>query len=199
MNKGRATKDTKASDRTGRMREETAEYRQHIVTGKARLKRFRENWETVTLGDIVDIRNGGTPRTEVPAYWGGVIPWCIPTDITACRGRYLVTTKRRITPEGLASCGTTLLPLGALLLCSRATIGEVKIASIPVATNQGFKSMVCVRRGKAVPPSRCESCPAKGRSSRKQSERFMEVTTWIEALRCQRAVLDGSASAQAVT
>ena len=56
-----------------------------------------------------------------------------------------------------------------------------------------------VRRGKAVPPSRCESCPAKGRSSRKQSERFMEVTTWIEALRCQRAVLDGSASAQAVT
>ena len=58
---------------------------------------------------------------------------------------------------------------------------------------------VSVRRGKAVPPSRCESCPAKGRSSRKQSERFMEVTTWIEALRCQRAVLDGSASAQAVT
>ena len=58
---------------------------------------------------------------------------------------------------------------------------------------------ILVRRGKAVPPSRCESCPAKGRSSRKQSERFMEVTTWIEALRCQRAVLDGSASAQAVT
>ena len=59
--------------------------------------------------------------------------------------------------------------------------------------------MIRVRRGKAVPPSRCESCPAKGRSSRKQSERFMEVTTWIEALRCQRTVLDGSASAQAVT
>ena len=56
-----------------------------------------------------------------------------------------------------------------------------------------------VRRGKAVPPSRCESCPANCRSSRKQSERFMEVTTWIEALRCQRTVLDGSASAQAVT
>ena len=143
MNKGRATKDTKASDRTGRMREETAEYRQHIATGKARLPRFREKWKTVTLGDIVDIRNGGTPRTEVPSYWGGGIPWCIPTDITACRGRYLVRTKRNITPEGLARCGANLLPSGALLLCSRATIGEVKIASIPVATNQGFKSIVC--------------------------------------------------------
>ena len=60
------------------------------------------------------------------------------------------------------------------------------------------KLLTSVRRGKAVPPSRCETCPAKGRSSRKQSERFMEVTTWIEALRCQRTVLDGSASAQAV-
>ena len=62
-----------------------------------------------------------------------------------------------------------------------------------------IKSFLFVRRGKAVPPSRCESCPANCRSSRKQSERFMEVTTWIEALRCQRIVLDGSASAQAVT
>ena len=55
------------------------------------------------------------------------------------------------------------------------------------------------RPRKAVPPSRCESCSANCRSSRKQSGRFMEVTTWIEARRCQRTVLDGSASAQAVT
>ena len=45
---------------------------------------------------------------------------------------------------GLNSSGATLLPKGALLLCSRATIGEVKIAAMPVATNQGFKSLVCV-------------------------------------------------------
>lgn len=44
---------------------------------------------------------------------------------------------------GLHSCGATLLPKGALLLCSRATIGEVRIAAMPVATNQGFKSLVC--------------------------------------------------------
>ena len=44
---------------------------------------------------------------------------------------------------GLGGSGATLLPKGALLLCSRATIGEVRIAAMPVATNQGFKSLVC--------------------------------------------------------
>ena len=43
----------------------------------------------------------------------------------------------------MASCGATLLPAGTLLLCSRATIGEIKIATSPVCTNQGFKSLVC--------------------------------------------------------
>ena len=44
---------------------------------------------------------------------------------------------------GLYGSGATLLPKGALLLCSRATVGEVRIAAMPVATNQGFKSLVC--------------------------------------------------------
>ena len=48
-----------------------------------------------------------------------------------------------MTSEGLASCAASLLPVGALLLCSRATIGEVKVTTSPVCTNQGFKSLVC--------------------------------------------------------
>ncbi len=116
---------------------------QELLTGRTRLPGFGGEWETVALADIADIRNGGTPRTGMPAYWGGRIPWCVPTDITASRGKYLVATTRSITQAGLASCGATLLPAGSLLLCSRATIGEIKIASMPVATNQGFKSLVC--------------------------------------------------------
>ena len=116
---------------------------QELLTGRTRLPGFGGEWGAVALGDIADIKNGGTPRTGVPSYWGGRIPWCVPTDITASQAKYLVATNRNITSKGLASCGATLLPAGALLLCSRATIGEVKIASMPVATNQGFKSLVC--------------------------------------------------------
>ena len=113
-----------------------------VGTGVTRY-RFLHDWETTTLGDIADIKNGATPRTTTSTYWEGDIPWCTPSDITRTTGKYLLTTERSITPAGLASCNATLLPIGTLLLCSRATIGAIKIAAVPVCTNQGFKALVC--------------------------------------------------------
>ena len=97
----------------------------------------------VPLGAIADAISGGTPSSQIASYWNGTIPWCTPTDITNTGGKYLIATARRITDQGLGSCAASLLPAGTLLLCSRATIGEVKIATFPVCTNQGFKSLVC--------------------------------------------------------
>ena len=105
-----------------------------------------EVWATTTLGEIADIRNGATPSTRISANWDGSIPWCTPTDITNSPGKYLTETARSITEKGLSGCGASLLPAGALLLCSRATIGEIKIASSPICTNQGFKSLVCTEQ-----------------------------------------------------
>ncbi len=116
---------------------------QELLTGKTRLPGFGGAWERKRLGEIADIKNGATPSTQITAYWNGQISWCIPTDITGTPGKYLLTTERSITVKGLESCGASLLPVGALLLCSRATIGEVKIAAAPMCTNQGFKSLVC--------------------------------------------------------
>lgn len=118
---------------------------QELLTGKTRLPGFSGEWETKRLGDLADIHNGATPSTQVPAHWDGDIPWCTPTDITGTPGKYLTSTERRITRQGLASCAASLLPRGALLLCSRATVGELKIATTPICTNQGFKSLVCKR------------------------------------------------------
>ena len=87
--------------------------------------------------------SGGTPKTTDPTYWNGGIKWCTPTDITGCTGKYLRETERTISRLGLHSSGARLLPAGTLLLCSRATIGEVRIASGEICTNQGFKSLVC--------------------------------------------------------
>ena len=105
-----------------------------------------EDWEVAHLGATADIRNGATPSTRNAANWNGSIPWCTPTDVTNTPGKYLTETARRITEQGLYGCGASFLPAGALLLCSRATIGEIKIASSPVCTNQGFKSLVCTDR-----------------------------------------------------
>ena len=116
---------------------------QQLLTGKTRLPGFSGVWETTTIGEVADIKNGATPSTQISAYWNGSIPWCMPTDITATPWKYLLATERSVTEAGLTSCAATLLPVGALLLCSRATVGEVKISAFPVCTNQGFKSLVC--------------------------------------------------------
>jgi len=116
---------------------------QHLLTGEIRLPGFHGEWEVKPLGDLAEIVSGGTPRTTEPAYWNGSIRWCTPTDITGGAGKYLKETERTISQLGLKNSGASLLPAGALLLCSRATIGEVKIATEEICTNQGFKSLVC--------------------------------------------------------
>lgn len=94
------------------------------------------------LDECCEIISGATPSRERPEYWNGSIPWATPVDISRLDKPDLLSTRERITDAGYASCSTTLLPRGAVLFSSRAPIGLVAIAAIPVCTNQGFKSLV---------------------------------------------------------
>jgi len=116
---------------------------QELLTGRRRLPGFTGAWETRRLGEVAEIISGGTPNTSVAQYWDGEIWWCTPTDITATSGKYLTQTTRTISELGLRNSSAHLLPVGSILLCTRATIGELRLASIQVATNQGFKSLLC--------------------------------------------------------
>lgn len=115
---------------------------QELLAGEKRLPGFSEKWSKQQLGDICNIINGGTPSTSIAEFWNGNILWCTPTDITRCPTKYIYTTESKITESGLKASSATLLPKGTLLLCSRATIGEVRIAGNAICTNQGFKSLV---------------------------------------------------------
>lgn len=115
---------------------------QELLTGKRRLPGFYDEWIDSRIGDICELVSGGTPSTSVAEYWDGDIAWCTPTDITGCNEKYLYKTADSITLHGLTNSAATILPEGALLLCTRATIGAVKIAAVPICTNQGFKSLV---------------------------------------------------------
>ncbi len=116
---------------------------QQLLTGKTRLPGFSGGWVVKKLGEIAEIVSGGTPSTRVAKFWHGNIKWCTPTDITRTSGKYLTNTEKYISELGLKYSSANLLPIGSLLLCSRATIGEVKIAATIVCTNQGFKSLIC--------------------------------------------------------
>ncbi|CAO3404842.1 restriction endonuclease subunit S [Azospirillum palustre] len=105
-----------------------------------------ERWEFSTIGQEVDVVGGSTPSTKEPAFWGGDIAWATPKDLSSLSAPVLLSTERQITDAGLTQVGSGLLPVGTVLLSSRAPIGYMAIAQIPVAVNQGFIAMICKRR-----------------------------------------------------
>ena len=107
------------------------------------------NWTIKYLSDFGRVQSGGTPSTSSPDYWDGDIPWCTPSDITRTPTKYINSTERTITEAGLNNSSAIVMPAGSILLCTRATIGELKINSIPMATNQGFKNIAIGDNGNA--------------------------------------------------
>ena len=105
-----------------------------------------QGWTTSTIGQEVEVVGGSTPSTKEPAFWGGDISWATPKDLSSLSTPVLLSTERQITDAGLAQIGSGLLPVGTVLLSSRAPIGYMAIAQIPVAVNQGFIAMICKKR-----------------------------------------------------
>ncbi|UOS63653.1 restriction endonuclease subunit S [Helicobacter pylori] len=98
------------------------------------------NWQRVRLGDIAEIIGGGTPSTQITSFWNGSINWFTPTEIGITK--YVYKSQRTITPLGLKNSSAKLLPIGTILLTSRASIGDCAILKVVATTNQGFQSLI---------------------------------------------------------
>lgn len=100
------------------------------------------SWPTVGITEAARVVGGATPKSGTAEYWGGDILWTTPKDLTNLDGKFLTDTPRKITAAGLQSCSAEVLPTNSVLFSSRAPIGHVAINSVPIATNQGFKSFI---------------------------------------------------------
>ncbi len=99
-------------------------------------------WSVKTIGDLATVQGGSTPSTKEPAFWeDGIHCWTTPKDLSSLHTPALLGTERRITDAGLTQISSGLLPAGTVLLSSRAPIGYLAVAEVPVAVNQGFIAM----------------------------------------------------------
>jgi type I restriction enzyme S subunit len=53
---------------------------QELLAGNRRLPNFSQAWEMKALGEVADMRSGGTPPSSIPGYYGGGIPWVSISD-----------------------------------------------------------------------------------------------------------------------
>ena len=103
-----------------------------------------KGWTIQPVGEVVDCVGGGTPSTAEPKYWeGGTHHWTTPKDFSSLEAPVLLDTDRKLTDAGIAKISSGLLPAGTLLLSSRAPVGYLAIAAMPVAINQGFIALKC--------------------------------------------------------
>jgi len=101
-----------------------------------------KGWQVRSIDDLAEIVGGSTPSTSEPIYWnGGEHCWATPKDLSALSAPVLLRTERCVTDTGLAQISSGLLPKGTVLLSSRAPIGYLAIAEVPVSVNQGFIAM----------------------------------------------------------
>lgn len=105
-------------------------------------QKIPEGWSVKKLGEMGKFVSGGTPDTEKPEYWNGDIIWLTPSEITKLPTRFVSDSERKITRAGLKNSSAVLLPVGSLIICTRATVGDCCINIKEVSTNQGFKNLI---------------------------------------------------------
>jgi type I restriction enzyme S subunit len=99
------------------------------------MSELQEGWVETTLGDVINLVGGGTPKTSILEYWNGVIPWLSVVDFNN-NNRWVSKTEKSITNEGLNNSSTKLLETGDLIISARGTVGALAQLKVQMAFNQ---------------------------------------------------------------
>ena len=106
-----------------------------IVNILDREEKIMAEWLKTALIDIVELIGGGTPKTSKAEYWGGNINWLSVKDFNN-ENRYVYSTEKTITEEGLNNSSTKLLKKDDVIISARGTVGELAMIPFPMAFNQ---------------------------------------------------------------
>lgn len=93
-----------------------------------------KGWKVGFYTELVDIKGGGTPKTEIKEYWNGNIPFFSPKDISS--SCFILDTEKYITANGLENCNSNLFPPYTVFITARGTVGKVVMSGCEMAMNQ---------------------------------------------------------------
>lgn len=155
-----------------------------------------EGWEEKFLGEIVDLKMGGTPARNEPRYWDSEEStknrWVAISDI---KHRFLVDTSERISNAGVEKSPVKLIEPGTPLMSFKLSIGKATIPLVPVYTNEAIVALDPIGPADktflyyAVPPAAMRataSVAVKGKTLNK--EKLREIPILLPPLSEQRKI-----------
>ena len=101
----------------------------------------KKEWNFFKIKDIGKIISGSTPSTNILEYWNGEHLWITPAELND-NSFVVSSTERKLTYLGVKASSLIELPIGTVLLSSRAPIGKVAIVGEKMFCNQGFKNII---------------------------------------------------------
>ena len=94
-----------------------------------------DKWKEYKFAEIATIISGGTPKTSIPRYWNGNIPWLSVKDF-GNDNKYVFSTEKTISKEGFNNSSTNMLYKNDIIISARGTVGELAMISCPMSFNQ---------------------------------------------------------------
>jgi len=96
-------------------------------------------WKVRPVGDVIENVGGATPKTSEPLFWdNGSHAFCTPKDMSNLGSKVILDTERKLTVDGVNKISSGQLAAGTVVMSSRAPIGYLAIAKLPVSVNQGI-------------------------------------------------------------
>lgn len=102
-------------------------------------------WAVRPFSETVDVLGGGTPKTSVPEYWGGDVPWFSVVDAPGPGQVFTTATEKLVTMRGVENSSARILPKWTTIISARGTVGKLALTGVEMAMNQscyGLKSKV---------------------------------------------------------
>ena len=93
----------------------------------------------VKLGEVCDIKIGGTPSRNNAGYFKGENLW---VSIAEMNGQVIFDTKEKITDEGVKNSNVKLIPQGTTLWSFKLSIGKTAIAGKDLYTNEAIAALI---------------------------------------------------------
>lgn len=111
-------------------------FRSHFVTFEKYGGKIPATWEKATIGDVVSVARGASPRPIQKFMSETGMPWVKISDASASVSKYLFGTAECIIPEGVSS-SRTVVP-GMMIVSNSASPGLPMLMEITACVHDGW-------------------------------------------------------------